>query len=124
MPELKKLRAGFVGAGHISEYHAAALKRIPNAELIGVCDLDQERSRLAAEKFDTRAFTSLEEMVSAGVDVIHVLTPPASHAPIALKALELGCHVLVEKPLAVEVEDCGKIAAAAEEKGLQVCVNH
>ncbi len=63
-------------------------------------------------------------MVNAGVDVVHVLTPPSSHASIVLRALELGCHVLVEKPLAVEVEDCERIAAAAEEKGLQVCVNH
>ncbi len=62
--------------------------------------------------------------MQAGADVIHVLTPPDSHAKITLRALELGRHVLVEKPLAVDVEDCRRIQEASETVGKLVCVNH
>jgi nucleoside-diphosphate-sugar epimerase/predicted dehydrogenase len=75
-----------------------------------------------AKKFGTRAVSSIAEL--QGVDVVHVLTPPETHAKLVLAALELGAHVLVEKPLATDVEDCERIAAAARERGLRVCVDH
>src|SRR5439155_26423180 len=52
------------------------------------------------------------------------LTPPESHAEVTLAALDLGHHVLVEKPLAVDVEDCRRIEKAAARQARQVCVNH
>jgi len=65
-----------------------------------------------------------EALVAAGANVIHVLTPPSSHARVALEALERGCHVLVEKPVAESVEDALAIAQLAREKGLTASVNH
>lgn len=117
-------RVGLVGAGYIAEYHVAALRRLPDVELVGVTDLDAERARAFAGRFGTRAFPSLEALREAGADVIHVLTPPDSHAAVAIAALELGCHVLVEKPLATSVEDCERVRAVAERKGLLASVNH
>src|SRR5688572_18338825 len=119
----EKFRAGLIGGGHISEYHAAALRRA-GVELVGVCDVDPSRAKAAAEKFGCAAFTSPAELAAAGANVLHVLTPPHTHATLALDALDLGCHALVEKPLAVEPEDCDRIERKAAEKGLQVCVNH
>ena len=72
----------------------------------------------------TRAFGSLEGLVAAGANVIHALTPPSSHARVALEALERGCHVLVEKPVAESVEDALSIAQLARDKGLTASVNH
>ena len=72
----------------------------------------------------TRGLPSLEALREAGADVIHVLTPPETHAEVALAALELGCHVLVEKPLATSVEDCRRVQAVAERRGLVASVNH
>ena len=119
-----RYKAGLIGAGHISEYHIKAIRRLPDVELIGVFDINEEQSKLIAEKFNTRVFHSLEELRDGGANVIHVLTPPHTHAGITIDALNLGCHVLVEKPLAVNVDDCLKIEESAREKGLQVCVNH
>jgi 2-alkyl-3-oxoalkanoate reductase len=121
---MKRFRVGLAGAGYICEYHIAALRRLPHVELLGVFDVDASRAEQTAEKFGTRAFSSLAALREAGANSIHVLTPPHTHAAVALEALELGCHVLVEKPLAVEVEDCHRIQAAAQERDLQVCVNH
>jgi predicted dehydrogenase/nucleoside-diphosphate-sugar epimerase len=113
-----------VGAGHICEFHVAAVKALPDVELVGVTDLDAERAEHAAAEWDTKAFGSLEELVDAGANVIHVLTPPSAHAAVALEALERGCHVLIEKPVAESVEDAERIGALAREKGLVASVDH
>jgi predicted dehydrogenase/nucleoside-diphosphate-sugar epimerase len=124
MNEEIRHRVGIVGAGQISEFHVAALKRIAGVELLGVYDIDAKRAQDAARRFGTRAVASLEAFRAQGADVVHVLTPPETHAAIALEALRLGMHVLVEKPLATDVEDCRRIVAEADLRGLRVCVNH
>jgi predicted dehydrogenase/nucleoside-diphosphate-sugar epimerase len=121
----RTFRVGLVGAGHICEFHVRALRRIPNVQIVGVTDLDAARARAFAERLHLpQPFPSLEALVEAGADVVHVLTPPASHAPVALRAVELGCHILVEKPLATNPEDCDRIAEAARAAGKVVGVNH
>lgn len=118
-------RVGLVGTGHICAFHVQALRQLPNVTIAGITDLDLGRARAVAERFGLPApVPSLEAMVQRGLDVVHVLTPPASHAEITLRALELGCHVLVEKPLATCVEDCDRIAAAARKTGKVVGVDH
>lgn len=117
-------RAGLVGAGHISEFHAAAIRQAAGVELVGVADLDRARAEATAEQLETRAYAGARELRDAGADVIHVLTPPAAHAAVAIEALELGCHALIEKPLAEDVDDCRRIAALAAERGLVASVNH
>ncbi len=119
-----KHRVGLVGAGYIAEYHVAALRRLPGVELLGVTDLQAERARAFAERFGTRTFPSVEALREAGADSVHVLTPPDSHAAVATAALELGCNVLVEKPLAASVEECERVRALAERTGLFASVNH
>lgn len=119
-----KFRTGLIGAGYISEYHVAALRRLPEVQLLGVTDTDAAKAERLAQRFNIQPFASLTALREAGADVIHILTPPHTHAPIALAALDLGCHVLVEKPLATCVEECRKIQSLADEKDLAVCVNH
>jgi 2-alkyl-3-oxoalkanoate reductase len=119
----KQFSAALIGAGYIAEYHIAALKRA-GIPIVGVCDLNAARAQALATKFNLRTFGSLREVCDAGANVVHVLTPPDSHAAITLAALDLGRHVLVEKPLSIEPEDCAKIEEAATAKGLSVCVNH
>jgi predicted dehydrogenase len=120
-----RFRVGLVGAGYISEFHVSALRRVPNVSIVGITDVDASRSRAAVERFGLPAsFPSVKAMVAAGVDVVHVLTPPAHHAAVAVEALELGCHVLVEKPLATSVEECDRIAQAAKAASKRVCVDH
>jgi predicted dehydrogenase/nucleoside-diphosphate-sugar epimerase len=118
------LRAGIVGTGLISEYHVAAVRALDGVELVGVHDVDRERAEARATAWGTRAFESLAALVEAGADVIHVLTPPSAHVTVALEALERGCHLLIEKPLADTVEDARRIAAVAAAKGLEATVDH
>ena len=117
-------RVGLIGSGYVSRFHLLALQRLPNVELAGVFDLDSARAQALAVAAGCRAFSSPAKLYAAGVDVVHVLTPPASHAMLTIQALEHGCHVLVEKPLATNVEDCDQIAAAAAKANRIICVNH
>jgi predicted dehydrogenase/nucleoside-diphosphate-sugar epimerase len=124
VPEPAKLRAGMVGTGNICEFHVAAVNALPDVELIGVFDLDRVRAKEAAKRWNTVAYDSLDALVAAGANVIHVLTPPSSHAAIARQALERGCHVLIEKPIAEDEAEARKLAELANAKGLTVSVNH
>src|ERR1700682_3705659 len=125
MPLDARLRVGLVGAGYISEFHARAVQRVPNARLVGVTDRVPSRAAALVAKFNLpKAFSTMEAMLEEGVDVIHILTPPDTHAQVAIAALENGCHVLVEKPLAMNVDEVDSIYAAADAAQKSVCVNH
>jgi predicted dehydrogenase/nucleoside-diphosphate-sugar epimerase len=125
MPLDTILRVGLVGAGHISEFHARAVQRVPNARLVGVTDVVASRAAdLAARHGLPDVFSTMEAMIGKGVDVIHILTPPETHAQLAIAALKNGCHVLVEKPLAMNVDEVDCISAAATAAQKSVCVNH
>ncbi len=119
------VKVGIVGAGYVSAYHARALRSLPFVELVGVADPDKNRAEVLAAKFKIpRVFPTLQAMAEAGPNVIHVLTPPATHAAMALEALNMGCHVFVEKPMAETVADCDRMIACARERGLVLSVNH
>jgi 2-alkyl-3-oxoalkanoate reductase len=119
-----RFKAGLVGAGHIAEFHLQALKRIPYVDIVGVCDLDRAKAEALAAKFETKAMASLAELRAAGANVIHVVTPPHTHAAVATEALRAGCHVFVEKPLATDAEDCVKLRDLARASKLEIGVCH
>jgi predicted dehydrogenase/nucleoside-diphosphate-sugar epimerase len=122
---LEPFRVGFVGTGAIAGVHRDAVARVPAALLVGVTDRDSARARaFAAGARGVRVFPDLESMVAAGVGVVHVLTPPHAHAEVALEALDRGCDVLIEKPVATSDADCARLAAAASLRGRRVGVNH
>src|SRR5690242_15939669 len=118
----KRFRAGMVGAGNICEFHVAAVKALADVELVGVTDLDRTRAQANAEKWGTTAYDSIDQLIDAGANVIHVLTPPAAHAKIALAALERGCHVLIEKPISEDEADALEIGRVATAKRLVATV--
>jgi predicted dehydrogenase/nucleoside-diphosphate-sugar epimerase len=118
-------RVGLVGAGYISEFHARAIQRVPNTHIVGIADVVNSRAAALAVRFGIpKVFPTMEAMMNEGVDVIHILTPPDTHASLAIAALENGCHVLVEKPLAMNAEEADRISAAAAAAQKSVCVNH
>jgi 2-alkyl-3-oxoalkanoate reductase len=125
MPSDTHVRVGLVGAGYISEFHARAIQRVSNARIVGIADVVHSRAAALAARFSIpKVFPTMEAMMDEGVDVIHILTPPRTHAQLAIAGLKGGCHVLVEKPLAMNAEEVDRIAAAASAAQKSVCVNH
>jgi len=118
-------RVALVGAGYVSPYHIRALKALGEVEVVGIADLDQVRAQEVASAFAIpRVFRNLEELAETRPDVVHILTPPASHCPLALQALDIGCHVFVEKPMALSEEECGRVIEKASAVQRILSVNH
>jgi predicted dehydrogenase len=122
----KTFRTAIVGTGFISDFHIRVLKTIPGVVLTAVCDTDLRKAEAAGRRWGIpRVHDSAVQMLKSGeVDVVHILTPPALHAETALACLEAGCHVLIEKPLAVTTTECRAIKAAAAQHKRTACVNH
>jgi predicted dehydrogenase/nucleoside-diphosphate-sugar epimerase len=121
----KKFRVGLVGTGYVSKYHLQALQRLDYVEVAALCDSNLERATKAAKGAGIgRVYENLDHMAREGLDVIHILTPPASHCALAVQALKMGCHVLVEKPMANSADECDRMLKAAGETGRILSVSH
>jgi nucleoside-diphosphate-sugar epimerase/predicted dehydrogenase len=118
-------RAAIIGAGLISDIHIRGLQGI-GVEVVAVVDTDLRRAQSKAEQHGVGgAFASQREMLDAvDCDVVHILTPPSTHAELCIEALEAGVHVYIEKPMAPSVEECDRMIGAAERTGRQLCVGH
>jgi len=119
------LRVAIVGCGKIADSHAAQIGRITGSEIVGVCDREPLMARQLAERFRiARWTTDLGELLATRPDVVHVTTPPASHFDIARTCLGAGCHVYVEKPLAIDANQTEALVALAMENGRKLTVGH
>jgi len=114
---MDKLKTAVVGYGKVAHTHAEALAMIPESELVAVCGRDSAKARAFAEQYRIEPFTSVEEMVGAGVEAVAVATPHPAHAAVTVPALRAGAHAIVEKPLASSLADCDAMIAAAREGG-------
>ena len=121
----KALKLGIIGCGRVAEErHFPALRHLPDVEVMAVSDTDENRMKRLADPLgiehrwsDYRAL--LED---PDVEAVGILTPTATHAEIGLAALEAGKHVLIEKPLAVDLEACDRLIAAGARSSLTVTV--
>jgi predicted dehydrogenase/nucleoside-diphosphate-sugar epimerase len=122
----RPLSVGFLGAGYIADWHAAALRTVPGASLSAVCDRDEVRARAFAARHNiTRVYGSLGALLSEGqVDAIHVLLPPELHAQAAGQIIDAGLDVLLEKPMAITVDECDGLIERARSKGVKLGVGH
>ena len=110
-----------VGAGAISRQHAEAMRATQGARLAGVCDADAERARGFGEEWGVPWSTDLgAALARPDVNAAAICTPSGLHAEQALAALRMGRHVLIEKPIALGLEDADEIVAAGRERDLVV----
>ncbi len=119
------MKIGIVGSGLISSHHLTAARSYPGGEIVGIADRDVTRAQAQASRFGVpHVFDNLADLLALRPDVIHVLTPPGSHAALTIQALQGGAHVHVEKPMALTVEECDTMTRAAQAAGRQICVGH
>ena len=121
-----KLRVALLGAGKMAVQHAAAIRLCEGAELVAVADPivppEDIRARFGS---GVSTFTAPDALLaSVKPDVVHIVTPPDSHAALARLCLESGAHVYVEKPFALTSVDARSILDLAAEKGLRACAAH
>lgn len=124
MATAKKLRAAAIGVGSLGRHHArnyAELGREGRVEYIGACDIDAATVEKMAAEHGGTAFTDWRELLGK-VDVVSVATPTETHCEIACAFLETGVHVLVEKPIAISLDEADRMIAAAEGSGAKLMV--
>ncbi|MEZ6115502.1 MAG: NAD-dependent epimerase/dehydratase family protein [Pirellulaceae bacterium] len=101
------------------------MKHVPHLNIVGICDKQLSVAQKQAETFSIPFVTdSLDQLFAQKPHVVHVLTPPASHAEVTIQALQHGCHCLVEKPLANSVAECDAIIDAANQAHRTVGIDH
>jgi predicted dehydrogenase len=123
---MKELRLAIVGCGKIADQHAAQIRRVRGARLVAACDREALMAGQLAERFKIdSAFDDVDRMLrQASPDVVHITTPPQSHCDLALRCLESGAHVYVEKPFSIDLEEARRMVAAAESRGLKLTAGH
>ena len=121
------MRYALIGCGRVSPNHvAAAIEH--KLEFVALCDLDAEKT--AAKKaefslFDVPAYTDYKEMLRREKpELVAIATTSGTHAQIAVDCIEAGCHVIIEKPIALSLADADRILEAAERMHVKVCANH
>ena len=117
------LPVGVIGVGSLGRHHARHLATFHGVELIGVYDLDQGRAAEVAAEVGTRAFSDLDALLQR-VQAVSIAVATPAHAEVGLRALEAGVPVLMEKPLAVTLEEADALIDAAARKGVQLQVGH
>jgi predicted dehydrogenase len=117
------MRTAIVGCGKVAHLHAAALRDLPESELVAVCDADAARSSSFAQQYNVRPYSDVTAMVKdARVEAVVICTPHPVHAGPAIAACNAGAHVLVEKPLASTLADCDAMIEAADRNGVKLGV--
>jgi myo-inositol 2-dehydrogenase/D-chiro-inositol 1-dehydrogenase len=110
---MDKIRIGIIGAGYIGTVHAQVLGRDERVELAAVYDVVDERARRLARSSGANVVRSPEEVIEAS-DAVYVTTPNTKHTELAVACAQDGKHVFCEKPMATNLEDAGRVLAAAE----------
>jgi len=117
---MKTWNFGIVGAGLIADFHARAIADIPNAKLVGCCDIIFSRAKELADKFGGKAFGSYEDMLKSeeiDMDIVTIATPSGAHMEPTIAAARAGKHVICEKPLDVTLERIDAMVDAHKKAG-------
>lgn len=117
------LRVGLIGVGGIGRHLANAMRPVEEIELVGLADIEPGVASDAAQQLETRYFPSWQALLDATqIDAVVLATPPFVHLEQAVAAFQAGKQVYMEKPMAITVEDCDAILAAAKGAGKTLMV--
>ena len=126
---MKKLRIGIIGCGRIANgKHLPSLKLLDTIEVVSFCDIVRERAEETAKEFGIEGATVYEDfnemLKNETLDVVHVCTPNNVHAPASIAAMEAGCHVMCEKPMAKTAEQAQAMLDAQKRTGKKLTIGY
>lgn len=119
---MEKLKLAIIGCGRIGKRHAEHINN--KCKLVAVCDVVQANADALASAYKAKAFYDLNDLLNSklDIDVVSVCTPNGLHASHTIESLNAGYNVLCEKPLAINVNDCGEMIKAAEKNNKRLFV--
>ena len=121
---MDKVRFGIIGCGVIAPWHARAITNTPEAELVAVCDVIEEKARKVSSDFgDPAVYTDhLKMLAEAGVDAVSVCVPSGLHGPITIDAAKAGKHVMCEKPIEITLPKIDAMIKACHDANIKLGV--
>lgn len=120
-----RYRIALIGAGIISQNHLEALKELDRFEPVAIADIQEVRASEQADKYGLRAYTDYRRMVEEEKpDAVAVSLPHMLHKEASIWCMEQGCHVLLEKPMALNREECDAILDAESRTGAVLMIGH
>lgn len=120
---MSKVKVGVIGVGSLGQHHARIYASIPEVELVGVVDTDEQRAKNIANKLNTVVFESADSLLDK-VDAVNIVTPTPLHFSIAKLAIEKKVHCLVEKPITVILDEADELIRLAEAHDVLLQVGH
>ncbi|MFC1559711.1 Gfo/Idh/MocA family protein [Candidatus Margulisiibacteriota bacterium] len=120
---MKKVKVGVIGTGVMGGFHTRQYGNLAEVELVGIFDEDRDRAKEAAEKHGTKAFEHLEQLILS-VDALSIATPTSTHYIVGMACLDAGKHVLIEKPITLNLGEADDLIEKAKEKKLVLAVGH
>jgi len=122
---MNPIRLGIVGLGRFAKLHLECYRHMPQVRIAAVCDLQAETAEAVAREWSCKGYSDWREMLAAeALDAAVVLTPEFAHVEPVTAALEAGCHVFVEKPLATASAEAARLVELAERRGRLLIVGH
>lgn len=120
------MKVGVIGCGGIAPAHVGAYKRIEGVEVVGVCDLNLVRAKELADKFRVKkTFTNYWDLLDTEKpDLVDICTPVSTHAAIVCDVAKAVPAILVEKPMAFNVEQCDSMIKEVKKHGTKLCIGH
>ncbi len=121
------LKGGIVGCGSlVKRCYMPVFKVLRGVELAAVCDKKADLAQETAKKFNIpRFYTDFEDMIeNERLDFVAICTPPTTHSQLAIRAMDAGLHVLVEKPMALNAKEAGEMVSASCQNRIKLCVVH
>ena len=123
MSDITPIRCGVAGVGYLGQHHARIYHALPQCELVGIYDANPARAAEIAALYQCPVFPTLQALGEA-CEAVSVAVPTDRHYEVAMPLLQSGCHLLIEKPLCVSMEEAEKILSLAKERGRLVQVGH
>lgn len=117
------LKIGVLGAGHLGKIHLRQIKEIPNYQLVGFFDVDENNSKMIEEELAIKKFRSADELMDA-VDVVDIVTPTVSHYEYAMRALKKSKHIFIEKPITETLHEAKLLVSLIHEANVKAQVGH
>ena len=128
---MRDINVGIIGCGGIAEgKHLPSIKALSNVKMVAFCDVVEERAKKAAEEYgveNAKVYTDYTKMLEDQkgiIEAVHVLTPNSSHSPISVAAMESGCHVLCEKPMAKDAVGAKSMLDASKKTGKLLSIGY
>jgi len=114
------MRVGIIGLGAIASQHIKAINALGELKLHSGCRRNKEKLNKFCKEYGVKGFTDYKELLKDGVDIAVVALPHALHYEVGMEALNYGCHLMMEKPFAVTMEQCRILYKKAKEKNLKI----